>query len=180
MSFAGRENVLRKGNCRWSIVNGLVGDPAAAGFNSPLPGPGGQHGGGNPAGDLLDGIIDIDESMAEALGITVNELETAKEEGKRVCELIDELGFDAETVHQEVQDAVEAAVEQAVTDGLLSEEEAESILNQPSGQEGRPGPGGPGAREDGEMPAPGDETSTEGQTFRGPGAGGVGGRGGRR
>ena len=108
-------------------------DPAAAGFNSPLPGPGGQHGGGNPVGDLLDGIVDIDELMAEALGITVAELDAAKEAGTRIDQLIDELGLDAETVRQAVQDGIETAVEQAVADGLLTEEDAEVVLNPPAG-----------------------------------------------
>ena len=112
-------------------------------FNSPLPGgegPG-HHGPGsgeNPH-DLLDGIIDRDAILADVLGITEEELQAAREDGARLDELIDQLGLDPQTVRQELDAAKADAVQQAVEDGLLTEEEAAAILNPPTrGPQGDP------------------------------------------
>ncbi|MEZ4660932.1 MAG: hypothetical protein R2911_25565 [Caldilineaceae bacterium] len=105
-------------------------------FNSPLPGgegPAHDHPeqGANPR-DLLDGIVDRDAILADVLGITVEELQTARENGTSVHELVEELGLDPETVHQELDTAKAEAVQQAVEDGVLTAEEAAAILNPPA------------------------------------------------
>ena len=124
-----------------STVARAQGDPTDTAFDSALVGPRGER---DAAGDPLDAIADREQIMADALGITVEELQAAQEAGTRLEELIDELGLDHETVHQTVQDATEAAVEQAVADGLITEDEAEAILTRPhrSGGERRRAPGG--------------------------------------
>ncbi len=63
--------------------------------------------------------------IADALGITVAELEAAHAEGKRLPELAAELGVALEDVQTAVQAAHEAAIQQAVEDGLITQEQAD-------------------------------------------------------
>lgn len=118
-------------------------------FTSPLPKP--PH--GPPGDDLrakIDAIIDRDQLLADVLGISVEELQTARESGTRLDDLITQLGLDEETVHEEVHTAFTEAVQQAVTDGKLTQAEANAILNPPAHPEGDnqrghgPGQGGAG------------------------------------
>jgi uncharacterized protein (DUF433 family) len=95
---------------------------------------------------LGEGIIDCDaikEAAADALGITVEELEAAHEEGTRLPDLAEELGVDLADVEAAVQAAREAAVQQAVQDGLITQEQADQILSGNGFRDGRRGgPGG--------------------------------------
>jgi hypothetical protein len=113
---------------------------------------------GGPAGQSVEM-----EAAAKALGMTVDELSTQLWGGKTLADLAKEAGVDL----QAIRDAVEAAqktaqkdaIEQAVTDGKLSREKADWLLEGlDKGYWG--GPGG-------------------GLGFGGPG-GGFGGRGGHR
>ena len=130
-----------------AVEDGLITEEEAEAILNPP-----DHQQGGELKELLDSIVDHDQILADALGITVEELELAREEGIKLDELIDELGLDQETVRQDVQDATEAAIEQAVEDGLITEEEAEALLNPPA----RPGHGDqpPGGR-------PGGDNSSE-------------------
>jgi hypothetical protein len=87
----------------------------------------------------LRSYLDRDAIMAEALGITVAELEQARADGKPMAVIIYELGLDRATLRTNMQAAHEAAIQRAVTDGVITQEQADEILN---GQ-GR-GFGGPG------------------------------------
>lgn len=128
-------------------------------FTSPLNPPTDQR----PAGpndelhELLDSIIDREAILAEVLGITTEELEAAREAGTKLDELINEAGLDKETVREAIKSATEAAIDQAVTDGTITEEQAEELLNPPAppersehgrGHRGQRPPGG----SDGENP----------------------------
>ena len=120
-------------------------------FTSPLPGgPHGEHGGPNDEiQELLDSIIDRDEILAGVLGITVEELAAAKEAGTSIDALIANAGLDKETVRTELKNAMTAAIEQAVTDGTITQEQADLILTPPvppqhEGQQGPGHHGGPG------------------------------------
>lgn len=73
--------------------------------------------------------IDRDALMAEALGISVDELQAAREDGTTLPELMDELDLTMEEVTASKQAAYEAAVEQAVTGGTLTQEQADQILS---------------------------------------------------
>jgi hypothetical protein len=100
------------------------------------------------AHDALRGYIDRDALLAEALGITVDELHAAWEEGKSMPDLLDELGLDAAAVNEALRAAYEAAVQQAVTDGVITQEQADLILSGDWPGFHMPGdgmrPGGPG------------------------------------
>jgi len=104
----------------------------------------------------LKGYIDQKDLTATALGITVEELQAAREEGKSPRDLMDELGISTEDFQAAMQAAHEAAIQQAVDDGVITQEQADLILKSemnlsPGGHGGFPGsgggmgqPGGPG------------------------------------
>jgi hypothetical protein len=79
--------------------------------------------------------------MAKALGITVEELQAARTEGKPLGVLIYELQLDPATVRTQMRTAFEEAIGQAVTDGVITQEQADQMLQGPGF-----GPGGPGGR----------------------------------
>lgn len=96
----------------------------------------GRRGGGNGVGNLID-REEAMQTVADILGISIEELEEARAEGTRLPELIEELGLDEEAVKAELQAAKEAAVQQAVEDGTITQEQADRFLN----GEGRGGRG---------------------------------------
>ena len=91
------------------------------------------------ARQALRDYIDHDEIMASVLGVTVAELEAAKEAGT-VDELIEASGLDREEIRAAMDAEKETAVQDAVDDGVLTEEQAEQLEN---GAGGRGKPGGP-------------------------------------
>jgi hypothetical protein len=100
----------------------------------------------------LRSYLDPEALMAKALGITEQELQAARDEGKPIAVLIYELGLDPATVRTQMQTAREEAIQQAVTDGVITQEQADQILAGPAfgGPGGFGGPhrgggfGGPG------------------------------------
>lgn len=87
----------------------------------PHGGPGGHLGQILPEGTML-------QITADALGISVEELQAAHESGQRLPELVEELGLEMDTVQANIQTGLQAAIAQAVTDGTLTQEEADAIL----------------------------------------------------
>jgi uncharacterized protein (DUF433 family) len=86
-------------------------------------------------------IIDpeaVKAAIADTLGISVEELEAAREEGTKLPELAEELGVDMADVEAAIQAVRAEAIDQALADGLITAEQAERLLT----QDGRPGPGG--------------------------------------
>ncbi|MFQ5420214.1 MAG: hypothetical protein ACE5EY_07615 [Anaerolineae bacterium] len=114
-------------------------------------------------------------ATAAALGISVEELQAAHEDGARLPELADELGVDMADVRDAVQTAREDAINQAVADGLITQEQADQALSHPGN-----GFGGHGRR-DGHGPGGCDGQGHPGQGRPGqgrPGNGGFPGQGG--
>ncbi len=94
------------------------------------PGPRGfrGHHGGRALGNA---IVDPDEmkaTIAEALGISVEDLETAHEEGQTLRDLAEEQEVDLDDVHAAVLDLLTESVEQAVDNELITQEEGDWIL----------------------------------------------------
>jgi hypothetical protein len=79
-------------------------------------------------------------ALAEALGITLEELEAANEDGLHIWDLVEERELDVATVQQAVEAARAAAIEAAVDQGLITQEQADEWGTRPGG----PGFGGPG------------------------------------
>ena len=92
------------------------------------PGPGprpGQH--------WMDQEI-MHEAIAEALGIGEEELEAAFADGKTPFILAEELGVNFEEVQAAMQAARAEAVQKAIDDGTITEEQAEWMLSHQGGQ----------------------------------------------
>ena len=72
--------------------------------------------------------IDKHELLAIALGIDIADLEAAFQEGKPLSYLLGELGLDPADVRNALQSAYEDAVQVAVDEGVISDAQAEEIL----------------------------------------------------
>jgi lambda repressor-like predicted transcriptional regulator len=90
----------------------------------------------------LDNYLDQEALIAEALGITVAELQTARDEGNSMPVLLNELGLDPATVRTAMNTAYQDAVQQAVADGVITQEQADVISSLPGLGFGRGGFGG--------------------------------------
>jgi hypothetical protein len=92
--------------------------------------------------DALKSYVDQQALLAEALGISSEELQAALEDGTTMTELMEELGLDAATVRENLVAAHEQALEEAVADGIISQELADQILESPRFGFGLGGPRG--------------------------------------
>lgn len=79
------------------------------------------------AGQALRQYIDHQEILSQALGIDTADLEAAREDGKSLPYLLGELGIDPEDLRADLQSAYEAAVQQAVDDGIITSSQAEQL-----------------------------------------------------
>ena len=64
----------------------------------------------------------MEQALADALGITVDELQTQREAGKRIFEIAKDLGFSEEELPTLLSNARIAGLEAAAADGLISQE----------------------------------------------------------
>lgn len=87
----------------------------------------------------------MEAALAEKLGLTVEELQSYKDSGKTGWEIAEEQGLTIEEFDALLQEAREAAIDAAVTDGVLTADQAE--LMKTRGQM----MGGDGARKGGPM-----------------------------
>jgi uncharacterized protein (DUF433 family) len=81
-----------------------------------------------PARDWQRGA-DVDIAIADALGLTVDELEAAREDGKTLAALAEAAGVTLGEVQDAIQAVRASAIQQAVEDGKLTQEQADRILN---------------------------------------------------
>ena len=80
--------------------------------------------------------IDKEEILATALGITTEELEAARQEGKSLPYFFGELGLDPADMKAAMQSAYEDAVQQAVDDGVITDSQAEQLQEYGFGSRG--------------------------------------------
>lgn len=102
----------------------------------------GLHGGKGYLRGVLQGYIEA--AMADILGITVEELQAAKEAGTPLAELVEAAGLTMEEFRSALQDAAPGIVEQALADGVITEQQADFILEKLQRGLGGFGPGGRG------------------------------------
>jgi uncharacterized membrane protein len=95
----------------------------------------GRHGGGHGLGGFVwagDGPWKMFDTAADALGMTPEELFAELRAGKSPAEIAEEQGVEAETVFEAMNAArgevMQQAIEQAVEDGHLSQEQADWLL----------------------------------------------------
>lgn len=147
--------VALPGQLQTKMVAGLEGYGGGRGGRG---GPGGMRGGASLA------------TVATALGITEAELQTELQTGKTIAALATAKGVDLSVVSNALLEAEKTKLAQAVTDGKLTQAQADErlanaqtrindFLNGTLPQ--RPGPGGPRVPRDGAPPS----TSAEGPTL---------------
>lgn len=135
---------------------GFTGTAQAEELTPFYPGPNGGSGGGNPSGNgrggsdgtgtgvplemniTLDGALDdtMAAYIADGLGISVDELKAREAAGETLVEIGLSLGLDAETVLQLRVDARTTALNQAVADGTLTQEQADWLLSRLDNRQG--------------------------------------------
>ncbi len=76
----------------------------------------------------LKSYIDRQAILAAALGMSVDDLEAALADGQSIVDLMVEQGIDSATLQTNAQAAYEAAVRQAVADGVITQAQADEIL----------------------------------------------------
>lgn len=121
-------------------------------------GPGGRHGG--------PGL----DAAATALGVTADELRTELESGKTLADVAGEKGVAVDTLVQALVDAETAKINEAVTAGRMTQEQADErladletrVTARVNGEMPEGGPGrGPGGEPPADAPAaPSDSTTT--------------------
>ncbi|MGC9522811.1 MAG: hypothetical protein ACP5HG_13130 [Anaerolineae bacterium] len=79
----------------------------------------------------LQSYLDRDALLAEALGMSVDELQAAYADGETLSSLMESLGLDAVTVRENLLDAHEVALDRAVADGVITAEEADELRDTP-------------------------------------------------
>lgn len=105
---------------------------------------GGNQGQSRGGGGLNLAAVDesaMHSAIATALGISVADLEAALDAGQTPASLALELGVDYATVRAAMDAVHEAAIQQAVADGLITQEQANWILSHRGGQNGQQGNG---------------------------------------
>jgi hypothetical protein len=74
------------------------------------------------------GSVNKAELMANAVGISLEELEQAREDGLGLRGLLEELGLSPDDVREGLRAAFESSVEDAVSSGSITQEQADLIL----------------------------------------------------
>ncbi len=97
-------------------------------LNSPGAGGYGPHGPGN-GGHFGDGLLQdyMTQNLADALGITVEEFISRRDSGETFFQIALELGFDEGEIREMMLTAHEAAVEQALADGVITQEQVKQF-----------------------------------------------------
>ncbi len=90
-----------------------------------------------------------DVLLPQVLGLTIDDLHEAREEGKSISDILSEQGVTAVEVREALVAAHEAAIQQAVADGVITQEQADQFLNGAHPMVGFRMPGGPGFRQGG-------------------------------
>ncbi|MBN2389163.1 MAG: hypothetical protein JXR84_00480 [Anaerolineae bacterium] len=108
----------------------------------------------------LMGYLDRDTLLANALGMSLEDLQAAYADGETLTTLMQEKGLDAATVREKLQTAYTEALAQAVEDGVITQEQADEMARDGHGFGMMPG--------------------GKGRPFEGHDGGGRGGRGGHR
>jgi len=107
----------------------LVGSALA---QEPTPTPHGGFGFGRGFGLMGHGDWSTFDAAAEALGLSPEQLFTELHAGKTLTDLATEKGVDLQAVQETMaaarQEAMQQAIEQAVTDGQISREQADWML----------------------------------------------------
>jgi hypothetical protein len=99
----------------------------------------------------LQSYLDPTALFAKALGITTDQLQTYQNQGMTISQILSAVGKTAAEVRDAEQAAYQAAIQQAITDGTITQAQANAVLNSgygfsylPGGFSGHEGFGGRG------------------------------------
>ncbi len=95
----------------------------------PVPGPHGYGMTNGTPGWMYAYHDEIHAALADALGMTEADFEAALAQGTTVWQLADQKGVSDETLQQVMLDAREAAITQMAADGVLTQDQADAMLN---------------------------------------------------
>jgi hypothetical protein len=131
------------------------------------------------ARQALKEYLDPDALYAQALGISADQLQSYRDEGLTLTQILEKAGKTATEVRDAMQSAYQAAVAQAVSDGVITQAQADQIQaggfkGGPGGFDCPPGPGGferPRGGEPGEFGAPPDAPNPNQNNQTPPGTG---------
>lgn len=131
------------------LVVGVVGATSAYAQGPTNPGFGMMGEGRGPGGGRGFGLGDAElEAAASALGMTVDEVKSALQDGKTLLDLADAAGVDIEDVHAAIQAVhqteMRERIQQAVKDGTMTQAQADWMLEGINNgyMMGKGGPGG--------------------------------------
>lgn len=127
----------------------------------------------------LMSYLDRDTLLAKALGMSLEDLQAAYADGETLTTLMQEKGLDAAAVRERLQTAYTEALAQAVEDGVITQEQADEMLQDgrgfrrmPGGMGmpfgGRGGRRGRGGHRGGEAPVAPDIDDSSGTDFDSP------------
>jgi hypothetical protein len=108
------------------------------------------------ARQALKDYINPEKLTAQALGMTVEELQAARQAGKDMATLLEEKGMTQEEFQAAQKAAYEAAVKQAVADGVITQAQADLVLANPDNFWAGGMPGYDGGHRGGRGGRPGD------------------------
>ncbi len=94
----------------------------------------------------VQSYLERDALLAKVLGMTMEELQAAYDEGKTLTDLMTAKGLDAATVREKLQAAYSEALAQAVTDGVITQAQADAMQSDGIGLGGMSGNRAPGSR----------------------------------
>jgi len=117
-----------------AVVAALAVSLGGVGLAYAAGGPPGDKLGNETQGALHDLMI---ASMASALDISTTELESRLDAGETPGEIALDLGFEEDQIFDLLDEARAEALAQAVEDGLITQEQADWMLEHPHRGEGR-------------------------------------------
>lgn len=129
-----------------ALVSAQEGTPPAGGDGGRHLGQPRSGQGQGPKGWMSEYSDELQAAKAEALGLSVEELDAAKAEGKKLDEIAAEQGVAIEDLQAAMQSAQADILAQAVADGALTQEEADKIAEHMANGRGR-GHGSRGKRQ---------------------------------
>jgi hypothetical protein len=77
----------------------------------------------------LQSYLDPNALFAQALGLTTDELQSYRDQGLTLSQILEKAGKTASEVRDSEQAAYEAAIQKAVTDGVITQSQADQFLN---------------------------------------------------
>ena len=120
------------------------------------------------AGQALRAYLDRDAVFADLLGLSVDEIEAAREE-RTFRDLVAAADLSHEDIQAAMAEARDAAIAQALADGVITQEQADQLAAMP-----HRGPGGPQGGQGGPRGGQGQGSPRGGQGQGGPRGGGQG------